>query len=67
MDSDYTIQDIARMVGYSNNNYFGKVFKSSKGITPDQFRKQSSKYDFIRTVYETPKQTYTPERKSSDV
>lgn len=34
MNSDYTIQDIAHMVGYSNNNYFGKVFKSSKGITP---------------------------------
>ena len=64
--SDYTIQDIARMVGYSNNNYFGKVFKSLKGITPDQFRKQSTQYDFVRAVYETPKQIYTPEVKTND-
>ncbi|MBD5395782.1 MAG: AraC family transcriptional regulator [Lachnospiraceae bacterium] len=54
-NSDHTIQDIARMVGYSNNNYFGKVFKASKGITPDKFRKQSTQYDFVRVVYETPK------------
>ena len=65
-NSDYTIQDIARMVGYSNNNYFGKVFKSSKGITPDQFRKQSVQYDFVRAVYETPKQVLTPELENID-
>lgn len=65
-NSNYTIQDIARMVGYSNNNYFGKVFKASKGITPDKFRKQSTRYDFVREVYETPKQIYTPEVKNSD-
>lgn len=49
---------IARMVGYSINNYFGKVFKASKGITSDKFRKQSTRYDFVREVYETPKQIY---------
>ena len=59
-NSNYTIEDIARMVGYSNNNYFGKVFKASKGITPDSFRKQSNRHDFVRTIYETPKQIYTP-------
>lgn len=60
LNSDYTIDDIAHMVGYSNNNYFGKVFKASKGITPDRFRKQSNHHDFVRTIYETPKQTYIP-------
>ena len=41
------------MVGYSNDNYFGKVFRASKGLPPDAFSKQSNHYDFMRTVYET--------------
>lgn len=65
-NTNYTLQDIARIVGYSNNNYFGKVFKATKGITPDQFRSQAPQYDFVRTVYETPKQIYTPEFKNND-
>lgn len=52
--TDYTLQDIAQMVGYSNNNYFGKVFKAEKGISPDKYRKQSGKYDLVRAVYEAP-------------
>ena len=52
--SDHTLQEIAQMVGYSNNNYFGKVFKAEKGISPDKYRKQSVKYDLVRAVYETP-------------
>lgn len=52
-NSDYTIQEIAHMVGYSNDNYFGKVFRASKGLPPDAFRKQSNHYDFMCTVYET--------------
>lgn len=59
-NSEYTIGDIARMVGYSNNNYFGKVFKASKGITPDSFRKQSNHYDLVRMIHETPKQIRPP-------
>lgn len=54
-NSNYTIQDIAHMVGYSNNNYFGKVFKSAKGITPNEFRKQSNQYDFVRHIYDEPR------------
>ena len=53
-NSDHTLQEIAEMVGYSNNNYFGKVFKAEKGISPDKYRKQTSKYDLVRAVYETP-------------
>ena len=52
--SDHTLQEIAQMAGYSNNNYFGKVFKAEKGISPDKYRKQSSKYDLVRAIYETP-------------
>lgn len=59
-NSDYTMHDIAHMVGYSNNNYFGKVFKAAKGITPDKFKKQSTHYDFVRAVYETPHHIFTP-------
>ena len=53
-NSDHTLQQIAEMVGYSNNNYFGKVFKAEKGISPDKYRKQAAKYDLVRAVYETP-------------
>ena len=38
LNSDHTLQDIAHMVGYSNSNYFGKVFKTDKVITLDKFR-----------------------------
>ncbi len=54
-NSDHTLQEIAEMVGYSNNNYFGKVFRAEKGISPDKYRKQSAKYDLVRAVYETPR------------
>ena len=53
--TDYTLQEIAEMVGYSNNNYFGKVFRAEKGISPDKYRKQSNQYDFVRSVSETTK------------
>lgn len=53
--SDFSMMDIAHMIGYSNDSYFGKVFKAVKGITPDQFRKQTTQYDLVRDLYETPK------------
>lgn len=54
-NDNYTLQKIAQSVGYSNDNYFGKVFKAEKGISPAKYKKQSTKYDLIRTVYETVK------------
>lgn len=54
-NDNYTLQKIAQSVGYSNDNYFGKVFKTEKGISPARYKKQSTKYDLIRTVYETVK------------
>lgn len=59
--SNYTIQEIGQIVGYSDNNYFGKVFKAVKGVTPEQYKKQSVHYDFVRAVYETPHQNHTSE------
>jgi two-component system response regulator YesN len=33
-----TVQDISRIVGYSDSHYFAKVFKKSEGFTPSQYR-----------------------------
>ncbi len=51
--SDHNMQEIAEMVGYSNNNYFGKVFKAETGISPGEYRKRSGQYDLVRTMHET--------------
>lgn len=67
VNSDYTLKDIAQMVGYSNSGYFGKVFKAAKGITPDRFRKQSTQYDIVRAIYETPRHVYTPAQKTEQI
>ena len=47
-NDNYTLQKIAQSVGYSNDNYFGKVFKAEKGISPAKYKKKSTKYDKIR-------------------
>lgn len=33
-----TVDDIAERVGFSNGNYFGKVFRSAVGLPPGEFR-----------------------------
>lgn len=53
-NTDYTMQEIAQMVGYANNNYFGKVFRAEKGISPNKYKQQTNQYDVVRAVYETP-------------
>lgn len=35
---DYTVYQVAMMVGYSDSRYFSRVFKSVVGKTPTQFR-----------------------------
>lgn len=37
-----SITDIAHMVGFNDVNYFTKVFKSFKGITPSQYKKSTN-------------------------
>ena len=39
-ESDTSIQDISSFVGYTDNNYFVKVFKKLYGTTPSEFRAQ---------------------------
>ena len=39
LDSDSSVQEIAAYVGYTDNNYFCKVFKANQGITPQDYRR----------------------------
>lgn len=40
MDSSYSITDVASMAGYSDSNYYSKVFAKIKGCSPRQYRKE---------------------------
>lgn len=44
LESDYTIERIAELVGYSNGKYFTKIFKQFTGLSPGQYRKN---YDMV--------------------
>lgn len=37
---NYTVNDIASKVGYSDSSYFSKIFRRNEGMTPTQFRRQ---------------------------
>ena len=39
-DTDYSIKDVAYMVGYVDPNYFTKLFKKYTGITSREYRKK---------------------------
>lgn len=39
-DARYRIADISAQVGYSDGNYFGKIFKKSVGMSPSEYREQ---------------------------
>lgn len=38
VDSRASIQEVAAYVGYPDNNYFSKVFRSNTGLTPQAYR-----------------------------
>lgn len=38
---NYTINDIANMVGYSSQHYFSRAFKNYIGLSPNQYRNQN--------------------------
>lgn len=40
LNSDYTIDDIVKEVGYKNKGYFYKIFTERHQLTPAQFRKR---------------------------
>lgn len=48
--NDYSIEQIARQTGYTNSSYFGKVFRKQFGLSPDEFRKKTSRYDIMENL-----------------
>jgi len=40
ISTNHTVQDISAYIGYIDNNYFVKVFKSRHGMTPTEYRKK---------------------------
>lgn len=43
LDSEASVQDIAAFVGYPDNNYFSKVFKTCLGVPPQTYRNTHGK------------------------
>ncbi|MGI5878493.1 MAG: PocR ligand-binding domain-containing protein [Christensenellales bacterium] len=41
--AERSIIEVANQVGYEDSSYFGKVFKKSVGVTPNQYRRQIQK------------------------
>lgn len=41
-DKNYTINDIATMVGYSSQHYFSRAFKNYIGLSPNQYKSKNS-------------------------
>lgn len=39
LSSDYSIAEISQMVGYSEQSYFGKIFKAQVGESPSRYRR----------------------------
>lgn len=44
-NTQFTIAEIAQMVGYSNANYFCSVFKKQLDVTPNEFRNHSKQHN----------------------
>ncbi len=45
-NTDYSIEEISEMLGYSAAAYFSRIFKKIKGVSPIKFR-QTAKSDFL--------------------
>ena len=43
-DTDMQIQAIAKEVGYSDQNYFARIFKKQTGLSPGEYRSKGSNY-----------------------
>ena len=40
VSTQHSVQEISNYVGYSDNNYFVKIFRSEYGMTPSEYRKK---------------------------
>jgi AraC-like DNA-binding protein len=47
--TEWSVEDIARMIGYANGNYFCKIFRKRTGLSPGEFRsgKDSASVDYL--------------------
>lgn len=41
-DKERSVQEVAAMVGYTNDKYFFRVFKEKTGVTPTEFKRETS-------------------------
>uniref|UniRef100_UPI000A7BF186 helix-turn-helix transcriptional regulator n=1 Tax=Clostridium sp. NkU-1 TaxID=1095009 RepID=UPI000A7BF186 len=39
-DSRYSIKEVCIMSGYSDPNYFSRIFKKYEGMTPSEYRER---------------------------
>lgn len=44
-ESDMSVGEVGRCVGFANDNYFSKIFKRTTGVTPGEYRKRASQRD----------------------
>lgn len=49
-NSDTSIQEIARLVGYPDAHYFSRVFKKVKGLSPSDYKRMMQNHDFASPV-----------------
>ncbi|PAD26032.1 hypothetical protein CHH62_09250 [Niallia circulans] len=47
---DLTTEEIALRVGYSNGNYFTKVFRSTIGVSPGKYRNSKNFVPFDEVI-----------------
>lgn len=50
--TDLNLEMVAKKVGFTCANYFGKVFKKHIGISPTDFRRNNNRYDMNRILFE---------------
>ncbi|CAM3042717.1 AraC family transcriptional regulator [Paenibacillus sediminis] len=51
LSTNDNLETIARRTGFSNANYFGKVFRKHMGIPPAAYRENNSTYDIGRVFF----------------
>lgn len=54
-ETDLSVADVAKMVGFRSDNYFSKVFTNMIGVTPSAFRRERAGRPFVPpTICELP-------------
>ncbi len=48
IEKDFTIKEIANMVGFNNDNYFYTVFKKNTNMTPGEYRRKQAQKGYLK-------------------